>query len=972
MKRLVVIGTLAAAFAACTPDIPQSTATHYVTALFDPSVSNVPTPNLLATDPKTGLLAVPLAPGASPAQADFVAFLNSLDGFPEDTPGKALFDGPLLPSTVPSNISATSSIRIVDLTAAAPVAGASAAYSDMPGNFDAKSQISIAPPPTGWPTNHLIGIALIGGASGIQGAPNAPLVGSSAWALVRSSSSLVTCTTLTLPDGGTNPECLPTVSGLPSNQTDPAARVQDQAHTAVQLEMLRLLYQPFLDSLAAQGVPRDSVALAWTFKVTSRPQVPFDPANNVIPFPNDILRPPLPDGGTPHVSLPLPPLLPDGGISDTGQLYMGLNTLDGFSTTAPIVSVFNADNVGSLNQGTINPFSLTLGAGWGFSRLAGTPSHPVTAPSVTACLDCADSTLPDGGIPTDGGIPSHPQRLQFVPNVPLDERTTYGVYITTNVTDTQFHKVIPSSAFALLRSANPLYDGTKSTVDLITDDQARQLEQLRVALKPFIDVVAAGVGGRSNIALAWAFTTQSEVSILKNQLRLIPQALPAATANPLFLEDATLAIGPSCPGGCPNIEKFVIGEITVAILLSAAGPFNPSGVPSIGKIPFLLTLPMPPQPTSGYPVTIFGHGLTGARTNVLAIANRLAQGGQAALATDVVWHGDRTSCTGSHAVLPPGSTDDFACADPMAQKCDAASGRCILRDRTSSSLRTCMFGMPSADQVCTNFGQGFCFSDGKCEGGDYARDPTTTVPRISGWNMLNPSNQFTTRDNFRQQVIDLSQLTHVLAPNTSGMSFNDQLNAAVGRRIDATKINYAGQSLGGILGTLYTSVAPDVHNVVLNVPGGDPANILLTSPAFATQKAALLATLAAEGIPQGTIGFDTFIGIAKWILDPADPQNMSFSLLNGTGLPGDRKALVQYIADDQVVPNPTTIKLINGANRLGVTPIDVSFFSLLPTDPPPLSARHGFLLNFADPTVTMTAQCQVAHYVTTGAIGICP
>jgi len=73
MKRLHVIGTLAAAFAACTPDIPQSTATHYVTALFDPSVSNVPTPNLLATDPKTGLLAVPLAPGASPAQADFVA-----------------------------------------------------------------------------------------------------------------------------------------------------------------------------------------------------------------------------------------------------------------------------------------------------------------------------------------------------------------------------------------------------------------------------------------------------------------------------------------------------------------------------------------------------------------------------------------------------------------------------------------------------------------------------------------------------------------------------------------------------------------------------------------------------------------------------------------------------------------------------------------------------------------------------------
>jgi len=736
--------------------------------------------------------------------------------------------------------------------------------------------------------------------------------------------------------------------------------------------MLRLLYQPFLDSLAAQGVPRDSVALAWTFKVTSRPQVPFDPANNVIPFPNDILRPPLPDGGTPHVSLPLPPLLPDGGISDTGQLYMGLNTLDGFSTTAPIVSVFNADNVGSLNQGTINQFSLTLGAGWGFSRLAGTPSHPMTAPSVTACLDCADSTLPDGGIPTDGGIPSHPQRLQFVPNVPLDERTTYGVYITTNVTDTQFRKVIPSSAFALLRSANPLYDGTKSTVDLITDDQARQLEQLRVALKPFIDVVAAGVGGRSNIALAWAFTTQSELTTLKS-LRLVPQGLPAATANPLFAEDATALLRPQCPGNCPNVSYFVIGEISVAFLLTGpGGVFNPSA-PSIKTIPFLLTLPTMAPPSSGYPVVVFGHGLTRARTDMLSIADRLAFSGIASIATDVVFHGDRTICTGSHVVLPPGATDDAACANPTTQMC-AASGRCIARDRTS--VAACSFGTPTADQTCLNLGQGLCYSDSKCEGGDFLRDPTN-VPRISGWNILNLTNQFATRDNFRQQVVDLSQLTRVIAATGNGSlnSFLSTLAPPPGKPLDPMHINYTGQSLGGILGTLYSSVATEVHRTVLNVPGGDPTEILLTSPAFATQRAALLATLAGEGITQGSIAFDTFIGISKWIIDPADPQNMSFSLMNGTGLPGDRKALVQYITQDQVVPNPTTVELINGANRTGFSRVDTCLF-MPSTDPAPtglpLAARHGFLLNFTNMTVTAAAQTQVADYVNTGMISSCP
>jgi len=306
----------------------------------------------------------------------------------------------------------------------------------------------------------------------------------------------------------------------------------------------------------------------------------------------------------------------------------------------------------------------------------------------------------------------------------------------------------------------------------------------------------------------------------------------------------------------------------------------------------------------------------------------------------------------------------------MTQMC-APSGRCIATNRSTAAA--CSFLSATADQTCINAGEGFCYSDNKCENGDYLRD-STNVPTISGWNILNLTNLFATRDNFRQQVIDLTQLSRVIAASGTG-SLNDLLSTvAAGKTLDGMHINYAGQSLGGILGTLYSSVATEVHRTVLNVPGGDPVDILLTSNELALVRArtAFLATLAAEGIPQGTIGFDTFIGIAKWILDPADPQNMSFSLLNGTGLPGDRKALVQYIADDQVVPNPTTIRLINGANRLGVTPIDVSFFNLLPTDPPPIGARHGFLLNFADPTLTMTAQCQVAHYVNTGAIGICP
>jgi len=945
MKRLVVLGCLAGVFAGCNPDIPNTPSSTYVTALFDPANGVAPSPNVLATDMRTGLLAVPIPPGASPAQAEFTTdFLNKLDGYPRDTPARATFDGDLVPTSVNA-----SSVKILDLAAGgAPVAGTAASY------VAAQKQIVIPPPANGWPNGHVIAVVLIAGPNGLQSANGVPVVGSPTWALVRSKTPLVTCTTLFQPDGSINPDCQPTVTVIPSNEHDPAARLQDQTRSAVQLEQIRRSFVTVLDNFEAQGVPRENIPLAWLFKVTTRPDVTFDPANNIVPFPNDLLLNRLADGGT-QVNLPIP----DGGSPAIVQLYTGLNTLDGFSTTAPLVSVFNADTLGPLNQGTIDGGSLATGAGVALLRPPTNPVHPPTAPSVKACIDCASSLLPDGG------TPNHPPRLQFVPNVPLDERTTYGAFVTTNVTDTTGKRVIPATTFALLRSANPLFDGTKSTIDLISDAQAQQLEPARAALKPLIDAVATQLpGGRSDIALAWAFTTQSEVSGLR-RLRGVPQALPATT---LFLQDVTSTLRPSCPTGCPDVD-ILIGEFTSGNLLTGpGGVFNPTGVPTLIKVPFLLTVP-----TAGsgpYPVTVFGHGLSRARTDLLAIANTLGLAGEAAIATDVVFHGDRTTCTGSRAVTGQPS-DDASCANPTIQMC-ASTGRCILQDRTNPLLRPCTFDQPNADLTCISFGQGFCHTDNLCEAGDYSRD-STNVPLISGWNFLNLTNLFATRDNFRQQVIDLTQSTRVIAASGNG-SLNALLSAALGKTLSPDKINYAGQSLGGIIGTLYTSVASEAHNVVLNVPGGDPTNILLTSPdpQLSAARTAFLATLAGQGITQGSIAFDTFIGTARWILDPADPQNMAFSVLHGGDVPNNRKALISYITQDQVVPNPTTVELLNAGNRIGISgPFDVCLFNPSTTDLPQAS-RHGFLLNFVDVPVTAAAQSQLAGYVATGMLTGCP
>jgi hypothetical protein len=156
-----------------------------------------------------------------------------------------------------------------------------------------------------------------------------------------------------------------------------------------------------------------------------------------------------------------------------------------------------------------------------------------------------------------------------------------------------------------------------------------------------------------------------------------------------------------------------------------------------------------------------------------------------------------------------------------------------------------------------------------------------------------------------------------------------------------------------------------VKRSLLNVPGGDLAQILLTAPAFSSVRDSFLAGLAAQGITLGTPAFDEFIGMASWILGPSDPQNAGYWMLNRQSSPVSRKVLIQWIVGDAVMPNPTTAELIAAANRAtgrqcSVYQFNPSMTALGPAD------RHGFLLNFKDPTTTGTAQLQAVQFISAG------
>ena len=927
-----------------------------VVAEFDPgaTVPVVPSPNDLAREPTTGRILVPETPGESLAQRELeLGYLGALTGFPFESTAEAHFSGDLDASSV-----GASSVLAFDLVTQAPIA-VGATYDS------ARRAIVVVPQGGAWKRAHAYAVVLVGGPNGLRGALGEPVVGSPTWALVSSSTSLVTCADLAAAD------CRPAVDVIPSAETDPAARIADQTAKAIQLEKLRRLYAPVLDALAQQGLPRDVVALAWTFTILDAGEATFDPANQVVPFPNDVLRP----GG--KVTLPNPitgqPLAAADCAAPANPMIAmtcGLNTLDGFSTTAPLVSE-SSDGLGAAMQATLDASSLARGVGLvPLASLA--PASERSAPKFTACLNCLST-------PDENGVPqTSPQQLQWKLDAPLDEKTTYLAYVTSDVLDDRGKALVANPVFAMLRLVNPLVDGGRSTVSLLTDAQAAQLEPLRLAMKPALDALERAGVARTSLALAFAFTTQSESAVL-DQLYWYPtilgDALPAA---PLWVTDATpIYKARAQAAGVPlaAVGKVLVGSLVTPIAVTGpSGTLDPSN-PRVDQAPFVLYLPATPPPAAGYPIAIFGHGFTRSKSDSLALANALASAGRASIAIDQLFHGDRASCTGSRAAtMQP--TDDASCANPFTQQCneDPLVGRCVARSSATRAACGASPGDPSGDLACAAQGQGRCVaSDHACEGGDFLRDASGR-PVISGWNLLSLENFFATRDNLRQQVIDLAQLERVIVGQGPG-----SLASLVGAGFDPTAMGYVGQSLGAIEGSLFGAVSLRTSRVALSAPGGSLVGLVTTAPAFAAQKAALLAQLGALGLHPGTPSFDRTLGIAQWILDPADPVNVGARLAHTSG----HAAFVQFIEGDQVIPTASTLAFVASANR-GMTLSPPSYGCASPlfcyqftqagdgfdeTSATP-ATRDGFLLQpptgGAGLAITAKAQFQVATFLATG------
>lgn len=591
------------------------------------------------------------------------------------------------------------------------------------------------------------------------------------------------------------------------------------------------------------------------------PQALFspDPAAPVLPFPNSLFFNGSTDG---NLNIPVAASA-DQSLSNPS---VALNQSDGFSTTSPIVtSISEALNPESLRIGeTIRIFEVNTAQGIAVTGINAELSNPqqIVARELNG-------------------------QLLLIPTVPLKPKTDYLVLLTNGITDVDDMPLQPSFAYSLLKGDVELESG---------------LEPLRLATGTQL-AAAQGAGvDPATVALSWVFKTQS--------IREVLQAVKdQSTAGTLVLDNAmttTAAIGaqgkadiyigsldvpyyqtavaidsdPSIPANAaPALNSFwknASDAVVGAIGANGTPDYAPVAT-STETIPVLMSVPNATSasagnmPANGWPVTIFQHGITRNRADMLALADAMADAGRVLIAIDMPMHGVTDSSNPLHA------------------------------DNTPFNERERTFNIDVAANPSTD-GQ-MAVEDAASTGPDGQVDD-------SGTHFYNLSNLANSRDNLRQAVADLFVLTASIG------------SAQVqGLQLNAGNMTYVGHSLGAIAGGTMLSYEPAYQSATLAMPGGGIAQLLANSARFGP---VINAGLATAGIETGSADYNSFLIAAQTLVDSADPINHAATLAAS----GNTRIHMIEVIDDQVIPNNVATAPLSGtdplARLMGLTQIDAS------------------------------------------------
>ena len=628
----------------------------------------------------------------------------------------------------------------------------------------------------------------------------------------------------------------------------------------------------------------------------------YAPAQGIFPFPNDLYFSGTTDG-TINIQ-PANGLIPN---------QVGLNALDGWSTTAPIRINFGGPlDPASFSAATVRVYQVTVSntnkAVSGFTR-------PLTYGTEFAVGVASDTSVGPMILEIRPLVPLTPSAGPATPSSPLPDATGYLVLLTNGLKMMGGAAATPDTDYATIKTTlgatiNPANCATLPNAPM-QGACGFTASHLLVAANPALGPLALNP---ANVVVSFHFSTVAARDTLRAlgltifnpaapvpAIGVSPVAIPLNGINAALPAYASARLGtvtvpyysyiptPLAPGGLSNDSTV----LRTAWRAAAAPPapltdpanernltrFNPLPELRASKqIPLLVIMPNGPapgnanagvKPTAGWPVIIFEHGITRDRSDAFALAQAFAAQGWVIASVDLPLHGI-TSTT-----------------NPLYQATNEQTFNLDLIVNTSGA-----------------------------SGPDGVIDPT-------GTHFINLPYPLASRDNLRQGVVNLLALTRALpALDLDGDAVGD---------IDPARIAFVGQSLGSIVGISFGAALPTpamipapsasplrVPTMVFSVPGGGVAALLRDSPTFGPR---INSGLQAQGLLPGTTLYAQYFRDVQNIVDAGDPLNfvrvaatqrsIYFQQMVGGG--GTTPAL-----PDQVIPNSATQRLIAAITNNGL------------------------------------------------------
>ncbi len=471
------------------------------------------------------------------------------------------------------------------------------------------------------------------------------------------------------------------------------------------------------------------------------------------------------------------------------------------------------------------------------------------------------------------------QRLALRPadGHPLVASRRYAAVVTNALMDADGNPVRPAEGFAAIRDASARPEGTEG--------EAYDLYE------PVLASLASNGVPRHVVSALAVFRVQSIVDdMAQARTQIWERDAPTVVIDAVLSGDALDAAlgtpaedapGLDVMGGVQhsNIAYLIHGHYAAPSFISATarthGPFerDEEGALRIKReedVPFTLLLPSGEGP---FDVVLYQHGITTERSVALAAADTLAENGYAVIAPDAPFHGNRGNR------LP---TDR--------------------RNRFTGEEEPDGFGDGRGTDIIVDFA-GLQ---------DTAGELTDFSPVYF-------------RDAIRQSATDLMVCVRVIRDGDfSGVTaFVEDLEVP----LSDAPVSFIGYSLGGIIGTSFTAMEPEVGRAVLGVSGGLLTHLVAQSPSFnAAYLPQLLPLLGRDpdAIDYQALHPSFYPEIALWqtLLDRGDSVNFGNVMKSR-----DVDLLMMMARNDETVPNVSTEGL---ANAIGVTSTSETTYVELP------------------------------------------